>query len=640
MGETKKRGRRSKEVIANKRFPRHSDVPVKTAFRHRPVIHFLLIIILGLIAYSNTIHSPLHFDDRSNIIENNGIRDISNIPSFFTRFEGPSIMARPLTAATFAVNYYFGGLDTTGYHIFNLGLHIANGILLYLLISITARYLDYSDEKKTGLIALFSSLIFMVHPIQTETVTYIVSRSVLLSTFFLLLGIVFFTKAVGSLGKKRTAYIIALFFASLLGMASREEFLIFPLILMLYDLYFISKRNIKTVLKNWKAHLPVAAALAYVAYIVSSYDYREHAGFGVKTVTPLEYLMTQFNVHWTYIRLLLLPINQNLDYDYPIAKALFEFPTMLSFIGYLGLWGAVIYLYRKNPTVSFCLLFFLITLAPSSGIIPIADFIFEHRVYVPSIGFGVAVSMLMFLSIGIFRNRHSQMFFLLFFCCAPFLLTTIAHERNAVWLSEKSLWGDVLRKSPNKARPYNNLGVFFTKNGQFSLAEDYFEKALEISVDYIDPYFNLGAAYEAMGEYEKAEKAFQNVLRINPNDAEAHNRLGVVYGNLKRYREAEERFQSCLRINPLFFDARNNLGVIYEKMEQYEKAESAYRKALKINPTDTTALSNLGVLFGNQGRYEDALRTFRKALSVNPNDRKVQNNLETINEWMLKGHDD
>ncbi|MGE5894541.1 MAG: hypothetical protein ACM34I_10840 [bacterium] len=369
-------------------------MPSNTTVWYRPAFHFLVILLLGLIAYSNTFIVPFHFDDRLNIIANDRLKNIFIIPSFFTSFEGPPIMARPLTAATFAINYYLGGLNTTGYHIFNLILHIANGMLLYLLIRITAGYLSYTDEKKTGLIALYSSLIFIVHPVQTESVTYIVSRSVLLSAFFFLLGILLFAKTSGASGKKRVAYTIALFFTALLGMASREEFFIFPLMLILYDLYFTSRQDTKAVFKNYKIHLPVIATLAYVTYIVLTHDYQEHAGYGVKTITPLEYLMTQFNVHWTYLRLLVFPMNLNLDYDYPIAKTLFEFPTIISFTGYIGLWGTGLYLYKKLPVISFSILWFMITLLPSSSIVPIADAIFEHRLYLPLAGFSIILGII------------------------------------------------------------------------------------------------------------------------------------------------------------------------------------------------------------------------------------------------------
>lgn len=482
-----------------------SSATLKKHFLCNPIVHISLIILCGILAYSNTFHSPFVFDDIDNIVENNRLRDISNIPSFFTHIEGVNISGRPLMAATFAINYYYGELDSTGYRIVNLALHIANGSLLFSLIKITAGYLNYRDDVKTGLIALFSSLIFITHPIQTESITYIVSRSVLLSTFFFLLGIILFAKAVGAAGRKRAAWITALFIISLLGMASREEFFLFPIMLILYDLYFISKQDIKGVFRNYKIHLPVILTLGYVAYIALSFNYGEHAGFGVKEFTPLEYLMTQFNAHWTYLRLLVLPVNQNIDYDYPIAKALFELPTILSFIGYVGLWVTGISLYKKRPVTSFCILWFMVTLAPSSSIMPLLDVIFEHRLYMPSIGIIIALTSSFFyvLQFTMHRSRFTAYASRIQLSAVCLLLSAViivfsivTYQRNTVWHDKASLWEDVVKKSLNKARGYNNLGIAYSNHGRLDEAIQAYLTALKLKPDYAKAYYNLGAAYE------------------------------------------------------------------------------------------------------------------------------------------------
>lgn len=349
--------------------------------------HFLaclLIIIAAGVAYSNTYTVPFHFDDHPSIEENPRIRHLENIPSFFWKNEGP-VGTRPLLLVTLTINYAIGGLNPITYHIFNNTLHAINGIIFYFFI-LTTLNLPLLREKYSAIakeIALFASLLFVVHPIQTQAVTYIISRSMPMVTFFYLLGILLYVKGVQS-GKK--SYFIILIFISFLGMASREDYFTFPFMLFLYDVMFLSP--IKDIKKRWWVYGLILLTAAYRVWLSVTYkDSPESAGFGVKLLSPYQYLCTEFNVIWTYVRLLFLPINQNLDYDYPVSQGIFEFPTILSFIGHLLVIAFAIWIYKRNRLVTFLVLWWYITLSPSSSFIPIIDVIFEHRVYLPSIGF-------------------------------------------------------------------------------------------------------------------------------------------------------------------------------------------------------------------------------------------------------------
>ncbi|MGE5892926.1 MAG: hypothetical protein ACM34I_02610 [bacterium] len=362
------------------------------SFLKSSYLHFFILAFLAFLAYSNTFRVPFHFDDIQNIVENQRIRKISNIPSFFIDLKGPPIAARPLTSATFALNYSLAGLEPFGYHLVNLFLHILNGILLYLVVVRTAEQMDYPPDSSVRFIALFSSLLFVLHPIQTETLTYIVSRSMLLAATFSFAGILLFLRAV-TVQKKRGIFIALLSFTSFLGMASRQDFAIFPIVLILYDLFFVSKFEKKRFMQHHQVYIPVFLSYGYLAFLLTAFDYEKHAGFGVEVISPLQYLMTQFRVLWTYLRLLVLPINQTIDYDYPVVRTLFALPAVLSFLGYAGLWLAGVFLRKKTPVVSFSILWFMITLVPSSSVIPIVDVIFEHRLYLPSAGFFVLVAL-------------------------------------------------------------------------------------------------------------------------------------------------------------------------------------------------------------------------------------------------------
>jgi hypothetical protein len=239
---------------------------------------------------------------------------------------------------------------------------------------------------------LFGALLFAVHPIQTESVTYLISRSELLATFFYLATFLFFIEG---LRTDKFRYYVCAFFTSVLSMGSKEWAVTLPAMLFLYDFVFVANGSLKDALGRWKAYLLLILPWGLILKVTMpsmSGSGGTSAGFGMsgqKGITPVTYLLTSFNVMWTYIRLMILPINQNLDYDYPLARTLFEFPTLLSFLGHVAVVGTSLWLYRKKNSllVPFGIAWFYIGLSPVQSFVPILDTIFEHRMYMPSIGF-------------------------------------------------------------------------------------------------------------------------------------------------------------------------------------------------------------------------------------------------------------
>jgi protein O-mannosyl-transferase len=347
---------------------------------------FAIIAALILIAYSNTFTSAFHFDDNPSIVENGGIRHFT-WDSFVSQFSG----TRPIVNLSLLFNYQLSGMNVIGWHIFNIGLHIANSIFVYLFIlwtlnlpSLSARYGGVRAKR----MALFGSLLFALHPIQTESVTYIISRTELLATFFYLATFLFFIKGVRL---RKYSYFIGCFFMSLFAMGSKEWAVTLPAMLFLYDFLFIAEGKLQTVLTRTMVYILVALPWGFVAYNLTT-SKLSGAGFGISgqnNITPLTYQLTSLNVLWTYIRLLFFPINQNLDYTFPLARTLFEFPTLLSLIGHICVVAASLWLYikKKLTLLPFGAAWFYITLSPTQSFVPILDVIFEHRLYLPSIGF-------------------------------------------------------------------------------------------------------------------------------------------------------------------------------------------------------------------------------------------------------------
>lgn len=379
---------------------------------------FLLALAIGvLVAYAGTFNASFHFDDFPLIVENYALRDLGN---FFEILRS----ARGVTMASFALNYAAGGLDVFGYHLVNTAIHIVNAALAYLLITATLEKSGF-ELARARKVAAFAALFFALHPIQTQSVTYIIQRMESLSALFYLAALLAFVKASGINGKAaRIALFASIPIFYILGFYSKEVAVTLPAIIFLYDLFFISSLRLKEVATRWPLYLALIILLAY--FVASTVvpaggfgDLSEElatgsahvsAGFGVTGISAAEYLLTQFNVIVYYIALLFVPINQNLDYDFPLSSSLFESPVVregavlnipilmpvVSLVILLVILAIGFYLFLRSRgtamgssgrVAAFFIFWFFILLSPTSSFIPILDVIFEHRLYLASLGF-------------------------------------------------------------------------------------------------------------------------------------------------------------------------------------------------------------------------------------------------------------
>ncbi|VAW35221.1 TPR repeat-containing protein [hydrothermal vent metagenome] len=392
---------------------------------------FLLVMAASVVVvYSGTFSAGFHFDDIPLIVENTALRAPEN-------FFGLLMGQRGVTMATFALNYAAGGLDVTGYHIVNTAIHIINASLAYLLLTATLAKSGFNVERSRK-IAAVAALFFALHPIQTQSVTYIVQRMESLSALFYLAALLAFVKAAGLNAKPRRIALygsVVVFY--ILGFYSKEVAVTLPAVIFLYDLFFISSLRLKALAPRWPLYLALVVLLVY--FIVSTVvpaggfgDLSEEiarssspisAGFGVAGISAYEYLLTEFNVIIYYIALLFVPVNQNLDYDFPISSGLFQTPVVrdgavlnipipmpaVSLVIILMIIGSGFWLLlRSRPSrtggdgqsgggrarvAAFFIFWFFILLSPTSSFIPILDVIFEHRLYLASLGFFTLVAL-------------------------------------------------------------------------------------------------------------------------------------------------------------------------------------------------------------------------------------------------------
>jgi len=366
--------------------------------RQLPLRHLIaigLIVGVALLAYSNTFHVPFHFDDRPNITQNPNVQikvfSWDRIERLIKYTYKESI--RVFSYFTFALNYYFGGFNVFGYHLVNFLIHIASGIFLYAFLLLTFN-LPSLKEKYGSIsykVALFTSLIFIAHPIQTQSVTYIVQRMASMAGMFYLLCLVLYIKGRLSTGWPRVFYFGGMVLSYLLGVFSKENVAILPLFVALYEFYFfqnldLSPRGKKILL----ALIAILLVLGIFGFIIWGKRYINVIieGYAYRTFTMSERVLTQFRIVLYYVTLLLYPhpSRLNLDYDFPLSKTILDPPTtLISILIVAGLIGYSIWTAKKRPVISFCILWYFGNLVIESSIFPL-EMVYEHRLYLPAVG--------------------------------------------------------------------------------------------------------------------------------------------------------------------------------------------------------------------------------------------------------------
>jgi len=391
--------------------------PKRPPFSFRHLIAIGLIAGVALVAYSNTFSVPFHFDDRPNILQNPNVQikvfTWDRVERLIKNTYKESI--RLFSYFTLALNYYFGGLDVFGYHLVNLFVHIASGIFLYWFLALTLNL--PSLKERYGPIsyktALFASLIFIAHPIQTQSVTYIVQRMASMAGMFYLLSFILYIKGRLSSGYPRVIYFGGLALSYLLGVFTKENVAILPLFIALYEFYFFQNLDVSP--KGRKILLSLAFGLLGLlafGFLIWGQRYINVTieGFQGRTFTMGERVLTQFRVVLYYLTLLIFPhpSRLNLDYDFTVSKTIFDPPTtLLSMFIVAGLIGYSIWVARKRPMHSFWVLWYFGNLVIESSIFPL-EMVYEHRLYLPSVGPFVLFSL--FMVRGIEKLKSGRLF--------------------------------------------------------------------------------------------------------------------------------------------------------------------------------------------------------------------------------------
>ncbi|HEY6838413.1 MAG TPA: tetratricopeptide repeat protein, partial [Geobacteraceae bacterium] len=430
--------------------------------------------------------------------------------------------------------------------------------------------------------------------------------------------------------------------AALLACSTKENAFTLPFALFLYEgMFFPLTRRKKAFLVT--AAVAGAAAAGGVALWYGSSLGKLLSDVGgslsaARDISRWHYLLTQFEVIATYVRLIFFPFRQNLDYAYPLAGSFFG-PTVLRslalLLGLQALAGLAIVRTERGGDgglrlVAFGIFWFFLALAVESSVIPIADVIFEHRLYLPSIGAFMALAALLFLV-----PPPAERIARAAFAAVIVLLMVVTWQRNEVWRDGVTLWEDVIAKSPGKARPRNELGKVLFEVGRYPEAIASYQAAIGLDRDFFPAHNNLGAAYFKSGNLDGAMAEYLVAVRLQPRQAEVHNNLGVIYDRKGLFDRARAEFETALQLRADYSAAYDNLGSVLRKTGRMEEAIARHLTALRLQPGFASAYNNLGIAYAEEGRLDEAVDCFGKAVGLEPRAAEFHHNLAEA--YDLKG---
>lgn len=552
-----------------------------------------LILLGGLLVFANTFDNSFHYDDGHSIVDNPHLRSLANIPGFFVDPGAFSVMPearmyRPLLLLTLALNWALGGSSVWGYHLVNLALHLANAWLVWLL-----------GSRLAGRGAWLAALLFLLHPVVSEPVNYISSRSALLATFFYLLAMWWLCRAAAGEGGRAAQVWTALCFAG--ALASKEIAFTFPLAGALY-LYLLAPRP------DWRL-LRWPAALA-VGYLLGT-----RAIVGKAVGAPVRDLglqwATQVKAGVFYLWTLVMPVHLSVEPQFLVARGWVDAPVVLA--GMVGLSAALVLLRAGGRVGLFGVGWAVLALAPAA-LVPLNVLVNENRLYLPLAGLVLALA-------GLHPFLPARRRWLL----ALVPLVPLCLARNAAWQDELTLWADAVAKGPAMPRAHVNLGKAYLEAGRYQESIAASRRALAVDPNLDRAHYNIGRAYQALDEQEEAVASYRRAVEIQPDLIEARNNLGNALLLLGHTEEALAEYRQALAVYP-HAQVWHNLGKAHLNLANLDSAAAAFGQAIRMDPENPEPYRGLIKAYRNQP--EQAMGVVETALARWPEERDF---------WRLKG---
>lgn len=602
------------------------------------------LVVAAFAAYANSLRVPFFFDDPIAILDNPSIRNLAALGDVLSPpNNGSGVTGRPLVNLSLAINHALGGTAVGGYHFANILLHALAGLALFGVVRRTL--LQPALRERFGgaalPIALAGAALWVLHPLQTESVTCVIQRTELLVGLFYLATFYCYLRATESGSRRWTTLAIASCFA---GMASKEVMVTAPFLVLLHDRTFVAGSFAEAWRRRRGLYLGLGASLGLLAFLVLSGGGTrgEAAGFNVG-VAWWAYALKQCEAIWLYLKLTLWPHPLVLYYGTDVVtNPLAVWPQI---IGIVALVAGTLWTLWRRPMLGFLGMWTLGILAPSSSVVPlVSQTVSEHRMYLPlaaPLAFGVAA---LFFHLGRRAIVATAMLALLF--------GAVSIRRNTDYRNELAIWTDTVAKAPNNARAHNNLGDILKRYGRSAEALEHFRVALRLEPGSPESNYNVATALLDAGRHAEAIPYGEAAVRLRPKFAAAHNNLGMCLLNLGRLPEGIARLRTAVELKPDLTVAHANLARAsleigdavaalehaqraltlqpgmalahfhrsnaFLRLGQPDRAIAELEAALRTQPDYPEALSNLGSLLYQSGRTTEAIPRYEAALRLRP----------------------
>jgi len=491
---------------------------------------------------------------------------------------------RPLLMFSFWINHRISGMEPFSYHFLNLLLHLVTGALSFLIVRKFLGRAGESGWKRDGL-AAFAAGLFLLHPLQTESVAYVASRSETLSVmFFYAAFALFLYRRSEAIGWLEALGVVALFAAAA---STKEHAAVLPALLLLTDFFWSSWRGIR---RNWRLYallaIAGAAALRMVWRILRG---NNTAGFSVQGFTWVQYFWTQCRAIWFYIRLFVLPFGQNVDHDFAVSRTPTDHGALIGLAALLLAVAAAIYYRRRFPLASYGFLAFLLLLAPTSSFVPILDVVAERRLYLPFIG-------LLLVAVEFVRRWKAPPGRVAAALAGVLVaMAVLTYNRSAVWGDAETLWKDAVSKSPHKSRPHVQLGFLYFTQQHCAAALPEFEAAARYDRPTYPLLVDWGMDYECLGRHDEAIDRLRQATRYRW-DADTWSMVAWAYLRAGRNAEAAQALDTAQRLDPRFAMTYAYRGDLYAARNDLAAAANEYRHALSLDPGNDVAHDGLARL--------------------------------------------
>ena len=558
--------------------------------------HLIIISLVCIAVYSNTLSMDFVWDDAYQIKENSQIKSLKNIPSLFMSevwagVEGGlrSPYYRPVFTLSLALDYFLWGGKSYGFHLTN--------ILLHLMVSIISYYLTYSLARSYTA-AFFATLLFAVHPVHAEAVAWVSGRNELLCAFFMFLSFYLYILYRERRGNR---YIVASLFAFFIALLSKEMAITLPLIILLYEVSVTDGPIQKRVL------MPFIYTLVIIPYFLlrlAILNMQTWASFPLE-----ERFYTGFGLLIEYFRLLIYPINLKLHYDIPIKIFFTVRDVLVPMLLFFGICCGILATKKFDRTIFFGLTFVLVALFPVSGFPTLIQpsLMADRYLYIPSFGFTMAAGLIFSMLdncfgksaniVGHWGNILSEKKSLKVVKSVGVLLISVlffmTFQRNFVWKDELSFTTQRVKDAPHYAVSHYDFGLELSRQKRYDEAINAFQKAVSMKPDFVAAYNNIGAVYMDKGLYDEALIVFQKAVSLRSLDANTHYNLGIIYASKGQLEESEREFLSALKIKPNDANIIYNLGAVCMRAGKINEAIVHFENAVRIRPDNEIFRKNL-----------------------------------------------